>query len=200
MCERRFVCKPQIPAINRPSSMCTRVHARKHAYRWVRGWVCGKNMEMWTPYSSAAYIWSGITQEQTAPGISAENLCVWVGRVIEKNLISHDDYWQVWKSPYLSSWWKWISAARVWVRVCVCVRARTSFPMRCPSAYQPVGSLGTAHHFAAKQQTVTGFFFFSFLLSGFFTYVVYNRTRRWKETSLFVCWRKTADEYFLKKK
>lgn len=41
----------------------------------------------------------------------------------------------------------------------LCVYVCTSFQMRCPSAYQPVGSLGTARHFAAKQQTVTGLFF-----------------------------------------
>lgn len=36
------------------------------------------------------------------------------------------------------------------VRVCLGVSVSTSFQMRCPSAYQPAGSLGTAHHFAVK--------------------------------------------------
>lgn len=59
------------------------------------------------------------------------------------------------KYPYLSLWWKWISAAGV----CLCVC--TSFQMQCLSAYQPAASLGTAHHFAAKQWTMTGLYLMS---------------------------------------
>lgn len=141
-----------------------------------QAWGCGRSI----------YVRSGITQEQTAPDISAENLCVWVGRDIEKK--SNFTRWLLTaleKSLFIFMMKMDFYSRNLGVCVCVC----TSFQMRCPSAYQPVESLGTAHHFAAKQQTVTGLFF-SFLLSGFFTDVVFNTTSRWKDTSLFVRWRK----------
>lgn len=71
-------------------------------------------------------------------------------------------------------------------RQCVCFFCvRTSFQKRCPSAYQPAGSQGTARHFAAKPQTVTRLLLFS-IITLFSRGCVNLTSRRCKKRALEV--------------
>lgn len=171
----------QLDTRNKPPSMCRRVYACKHGHLWVWGQVC-----VWRKHE----VWVGRTQQQTAPDISAGNLCVWVGGFKEKK----SNFTQWWLTGLEKSLFIFMMKMDFWVWVCVCVCAHLipdAMPLSIPTSW----ITGNCPSFCCKTTNRDRIMFF-FCLIRLLHLCCLQNDQQVKETSLFVCWRKNQMSVF----